>query len=168
MANGWMLNQGKTFDTVNPATGEVLAKIQEGGKADIDKAVKAARKAFETGPWRNKMSAAERARCLYKLADLIEQRVDELAQLETLDNGKPIKEARYFDIPAVAETFRYYAGWATKLEGETINVNNSFFTYTLREPVIWCSWSNYSLEFPYAHIGCKLEIGSSSCLLAIL
>src|ERR1700722_14433243 len=126
---------GKTFDTLNPATGEVLAKIQEGGKADIDKAVKAARKAFEHGPWRHKMTAAERARCLYKLADLIEQRTDELAQLETLDNGKPIKESRYFDIPAVVETFRYYAGWATKLEGETINVNNSFFTYTLREPV---------------------------------
>ena len=65
---------GKTFETLNPATGEVLAKIPEGGKADIDKAVKAARKAFESGPWRNKMSAAERARCLYKLADLIEKR----------------------------------------------------------------------------------------------
>src|SRR3984957_17367411 len=100
---------GKTFDTVNPATGEVLSKIQEGGKADIDKAVKAARKAFETGPWRNKMSAAERARCLYKLADLIEQRADEFAQIETLDNGKPIKESRYVDVPATIETFRYYA-----------------------------------------------------------
>jgi len=126
---------GKTFETLNPATGEVLAKIQEGGKSDIDKAVKAARKAFEHGPWRNKMSSAERARCLYKLADLIEQKADELAQIETLDNGKPIKESRYFDVPAAAETFRYYAGWATKLEGETTNVNTNFFTYTLREPV---------------------------------
>src|ERR1700733_7261052 len=126
---------GKTFETLNPATGEVLAKIQEGGKADIDKAVKAARKAFETGPWRNKMTAAERARCLYKLATLIEQRADEFAQLETLDNGKPIKESRYVDVPATIETFRYYAGWATKLEGETTNVNNNFFTYTLREPI---------------------------------
>ncbi len=126
---------GKTFETLNPATGEVLAKIPEGGKADVDKAVKAARKAFEHGPWRNKMTAAERARCLYKLADLIEQRADEFAQLETLDNGKPIKESRYVDVPATVETFRYYAGWATKLEGETINANNNFFTYTLREPV---------------------------------
>lgn len=126
---------GKTFETLNPATGEVLAKIPEGGKADVDKAVKAARKAFETGPWRNKMTAAERSRCLYKLADLIEQRADEFAQLETLDNGKPIKESRYVDVPSTVETFRYYAGWATKLEGETINANNNFFTYTLREPV---------------------------------
>lgn len=126
---------GKTFDTLNPATGEVLAKIQEGGKADIDKAVKAARKAFESGPWRNKMSAAERAHCLYKLADLIEQNADKLAQLETLDNGKPIKESRYVDVASTIETFRYYAGWATKIEGETINTNNNFFTYTLREPV---------------------------------
>ena len=126
---------GKTFETLNPATGEVLANIPEGGKADIDKAVKAARKAFDYGPWRNKMSAAERARCIYKLADLIEQKAAELAELETLDNGKPIKESRYVDVPATVETFRYYAGWATKLEGETINTNNNFFNYTLREPI---------------------------------
>ncbi len=126
---------GKTFETLNPATGAVLAKIQEGGKADIDKAVKAARKAFDTGPWHNKMSTAERARCLYKLADLIEKHAEELAQLETLDNGKPIKESRHMDVPATIETFRYYSGWSTKIEGETINVNNNFFTYTLREPI---------------------------------
>lgn len=125
---------GKTFETYNPATGEVLAKVAEGSKADIDKAVKAARKAYETGPWR-KMPAHERARLLYKLADAIERRAEEIAQLETLDNGKPIKESRYVDLPQVIETFRYYAGWATKLEGETINVNNNFFNYTLREPV---------------------------------
>ncbi len=126
---------GKTFDTLNPATGEILSTIQEGGKADINKAVKAARQAFESGPWRNKMTAAQRAHCLYKLADLIEKHAKELAQLETLDNGKPIKESTYMDVPAAIETFRYYAGWATKIEGETINVNNNFFTYTLREPV---------------------------------
>ena len=124
----------KTFETINPATGEVLAKIPEAGKADIDKAVKAARKAFESGPWRNKMTAAQRAQCLYKLASLIEQKTEEFAQLETLDNGKPIKESR-FAAPGAANTFRYYAGWATKIEGETINANNNFFTYTLREPV---------------------------------
>jgi acyl-CoA reductase-like NAD-dependent aldehyde dehydrogenase len=125
---------GKSFETRNPATDEVLAKIPEGGKADVDKAVKAARKAFESGPWR-KMTASERGRCLYKLADLIEQRADEFAQLETLDNGKPIKESRFVDVPACVDTFRYYAGWATKIEGETINANSNFFTYTLREPV---------------------------------
>lgn len=125
---------GKTFETRNPATDEVLAKVAEGGKADIDKAVSAARKAFEAGPWR-RMSAAERSRLLYKLADMIEKHADEFAQLETLDNGKPIKESRYVDIPQAVETFRYYAGWVTKLEGETLNVNSNFFNYTLREPV---------------------------------
>jgi len=124
---------GKTFDTLNPANAEVLATIPEGGKADIDKAVNAARKAFEHGPWRKK-TAAERAHCLYKLADLIEERSIEFAQLETLDNGKPLKESR-FAAPTAAGIFRYYAGWATKIEGETINANNSFFTYTLREPI---------------------------------
>lgn len=124
----------KTFDTYNPATDEVIAKVAEGGKADIDKAVKAARKAFDEGPWR-KMSSAERARLLYRLADEIEKRADEFAQLETLDNGKPIRESRYVDVPSAVETFRYYAGWVTKLEGETQNVNPNFFTYTLREPV---------------------------------
>ncbi len=125
---------GKTFETRNPATDEVLVKVAEGGKADIDKAVKAARKAFEEGPWR-KMSAAERARLLFKLADLLEKNAEEFAQLETLDNGKPIKESRYVDLPQAIETFRYYAGWVTKLEGETLNVNSNFFNYTLREPV---------------------------------
>ncbi len=125
----------KSFETLNPATEEVLAKIPEGGKADIDKAVKAARKAFEhDSPWR-KMTTAERAKLMYTLADLIEKNADELAQIETLDNGKPIKESRYVDVPQTVETFRYYAGWATKLEGETLNVNPNFFNYTLREPV---------------------------------
>src|SRR5690348_17858076 len=86
----WVDSQsGKTFETVNPATGDVIANVAEGDKADVDKAVKAARKAFETGPWRRKMSARERGRCIAKLADLIEKNKDELAQLETLDNGKP-------------------------------------------------------------------------------
>lgn len=127
-------DSGKTFETVNPATGEVLAKVAEGGASDVDKAVKAARKAFETGPWR-KMPAAERAKCLLRLADLLEKHTEEFAQLETLDNGKPIRESRYVDLPQAIETFRYYAGWVTKLEGETMNVNSSFFNYTLREPV---------------------------------
>ena len=124
---------GKTFETLNPATEEVLAKVPEGGKEDVDKAVKAARRALD-GPW-GKMATNERARLIYKLADLIEKHADELAQLETLDNGKPITESRYVDVAQTAETYRYYAGWATKLEGETINANSNFFTYTLREPV---------------------------------
>jgi acyl-CoA reductase-like NAD-dependent aldehyde dehydrogenase len=125
---------GKRFETRNPANDEVLTTVAEGGKADIDKAVAAARKAYDEGPWR-KMSAAERARLIYKLADAIEAHADELAQLETLDNGKPIRESRYVDLVQTIETFRYYAGWVTKLEGETTNVNSNFFNYTLREPV---------------------------------
>ncbi len=125
---------GKTFETINPATEEVLCRVAEGGKEDVDLAVKAARRAFETGPWR-KMSTAERARIMLSLADVIEKHADELAQIETLDNGKPITESRYVDVPQTVETFRYYAGFATKLEGETINANSNFFTYTLREPV---------------------------------
>src|SRR6266566_5391959 len=87
---------GKTFQTLNPATGEVIANVAEGDKADVDKAAKAARKAFDKGPWR-KMNARERGRLMYKLADLIEKNFDELAALETLDNGKPISDSRAAD-----------------------------------------------------------------------
>ncbi|MBX9723584.1 MAG: aldehyde dehydrogenase family protein, partial [Candidatus Obscuribacterales bacterium] len=131
----WVASEsGKTFETTNPATEQVLTKVAEGNKADVDKAVKAARKAVEDGPWR-KMAAAQRARLIYKLADEIEKRADEFAELETLDNGKPIKESRWVDVVQTVETFRYYAGWVTKLEGETTKVNNDFFTYTMREPI---------------------------------
>jgi acyl-CoA reductase-like NAD-dependent aldehyde dehydrogenase len=127
---------GKTFDTINPATAEVLTTVAEASAADVDAAVQAARKAFDdpSGPWR-KMSASERGRLLWKIGDLVEQHIDELAELETLDNGKPIFESRYVDMPMVADVFRYYAGWATKLHGETVNINENAFTYTLREPV---------------------------------
>ncbi|CAN5254862.1 aldehyde dehydrogenase DhaS [soil metagenome] len=125
---------GKTFETRNPATDQVIGKVAEGSKADVDKAVKAARKAVEEGPWR-KMSTAQRAKLMFKLADLIEKNADQLAQLETLDNGKPINESKHVDVPQTIETFRYYGGWATKIEGETINANPNMFTYTLREPV---------------------------------
>ncbi|HEY9679779.1 MAG TPA: aldehyde dehydrogenase family protein [Drouetiella sp.] len=125
---------GKTFETRNPANDKVIGKVAEGSKADVDKAVKAARKAVEDGPWR-KMTTAQRAKLMYKLADLIEKNADEMAQLETLDNGKPINESKHIDVPQTIETFRYYGGWATKLEGETINANPNMFTYTLREPV---------------------------------
>jgi len=127
---------GKTFTTPNPATGATLAEVAEGDKADIDKAVVAARRAFE-GKW-SKVSARDRGRMMYKLAQLIEERTPELAALETADNGKPIKETTYVDLPQVAENFEYFAGWATKIEGETIPVPGQMFNYTLREPVGVC------------------------------
>jgi len=125
---------GKTFETLNPATGEVIARVAEGDREDVDRAVRAARKAFEEGPWR-KMNARERGRCLYRLADLIERHFDELAALETLDNGKPISESKSADLPLTIECYRYYAGWADKIEGKTIPINGPFFTYTRHEPV---------------------------------
>ncbi|HLX58042.1 MAG TPA: aldehyde dehydrogenase family protein [Ktedonobacteraceae bacterium] len=126
---------GKTFDTINPSTGSVLAKVAEGDSEDINRAVAAARKAFESGPW-PKLTPSQRGRLLWKLADLIEQHAEELAQLETLDNGKPIRYSRGGDVPLTADHFRYFAGWATKLEGDTIPVSiPNMLTYTLREPV---------------------------------
>jgi aldehyde dehydrogenase (NAD+) len=126
----------KHFDTVNPATGEVLTQIVEASAEDVDRAVQAARSAFDdrSGPWR-KVSASERGRLIWKLADVVDKNIDELAELETLDNGKPIFESRYVDIPMVADVLRYYAGLATKIHGETVNTNETAFTYTLREPV---------------------------------
>lgn len=130
---------GKTFATYNPATGEVLANVAEGDREDIDRAVKAARAAFETGPWSRKMSPAQRAKLIWKLADLIEQHQEEFAQLESLDNGKPLKISRVADVPLTIENMRYYAGWATKIEGNTIPLtlanSSKYLAYTLREPV---------------------------------
>jgi len=127
---------GKTFTTPNPATGETLAEVAEADTADIEKAVAAARRAYE-GKW-SKLSARDRGRLLYKLSQLIEQNADELARLETADNGKPIKESLYVDLPQVVENFEYFAGWATKIEGETIPVPGKMFNYTLREPIGVC------------------------------
>src|SRR6184192_873475 len=131
---------GKTFPTYDPSTGEVLAQVAEGDRADIDLAVKAARKAFDEGPWR-KMTPSERGRLIWKLGDLIDQHLEEFAFLESLDNGKPLTVARAADVPLAAELFRYMAGWATKLEGNTIPLsvpytpNAKYLSYTLREPV---------------------------------
>lgn len=125
---------GKTFETVNPATGEKLADVAEANPEDIDRAVRAAREAFDHGPW-TKMSAAERSRLIYKLADLMETHQLELAQLETLDNGKPIRETSNADIPLAIEHFRYFAGWSTKMVGQTIPVQGAYFNYTRYEPV---------------------------------
>ena len=128
---------GKTFETINPATEEKIADVAEGDAADIDLAVEAARKAFDGGPWR-KTDARDRGRMLNRLADLIEQNIDELAALETLDNGKPIRDARNADLPLVIDCLRYYAGWSDKIHGQTIPVRGNYFTYTKREPVGVC------------------------------
>jgi phenylacetaldehyde dehydrogenase len=137
--NGKWVNSasGKTFPTYNPATGDVLANIAEGDKEDINRAVAAARAAFEHGPWR-KMTPSERGRLIWKLADLVEKHNEEFAQLESLDNGKPVTIARVADVPLTADLFRYMAGWATKIEGNTIPISAhgaKFLAYTLREPV---------------------------------
>jgi aldehyde dehydrogenase (NAD+) len=125
---------GRTFETINPATGQTIAHVAEGEKPDVDKAVAAARRAFEKGPWR-KMSARERGRLLYRLADLIEQNKEELAALESLDNGKPISDSLAADLPLAIDCYRYYAGWADKIEGKTIPISGPYFCYTRHEPV---------------------------------
>src|ERR1700680_4442497 len=136
LIDGQWVDGAKKFDTINPATGEVLTQIAEGSSADVGRRVEAARRALEdrNGPWR-KLSASERGRLIWKLADLLEKNIDEFAELETLDNGKPIFESRYVDMPMVVDVLRYYAGLATKIHGETVNTLETAFTYTLREPV---------------------------------
>ncbi|ASS96847.1 aldehyde dehydrogenase family protein [Peribacillus simplex] len=125
---------GKTFETLDPSNGKVLAVVCEAGPEDVDKAVKAARKAFDNGPWK-KMSASERSRLIYKLADLMEEHKEALAQLDTLDNGKPIGETTNADVPLAIDHFRYYAGWTTKIVGQTIPVAGNYFNYTRHEAV---------------------------------
>jgi aldehyde dehydrogenase (NAD+) len=127
-------DSGKKFPTLNPATGEVICQVAEGDRADVDKAVKAARKAFEEGPW-PKMNASDRGRLLHRLADLLEQNKEELATLETLDNGKPYSDSLNIDLPMSIKCYRYYAGWADKIHGKTIPVDGNFFCYTRHEPV---------------------------------
>src|SRR5205823_5754671 len=125
--------EGSHFDTVNPATGAVLASVAAGTAADVDRAVKAARQALEAGPWAA-MDAADRGKLLFDLADLVERDSEELAALESLNCGKTITDA-VGDLQGVVNTLRYYAGWADKIEGRTIPVRGSFLSYTLREPV---------------------------------
>jgi len=129
---------GATFNTINPATGAVLTQVAEGRAEDIDLAVRAARIAYDTGPWTRKMAAADRARILWKISDLLLANVEELAELEALDSGKPVTENARIDIPMGADCFQYYAGWATKVTGETIPVRGPFLNYTLREPLGVC------------------------------
>lgn len=133
--NQWMeAASGKTFPTINPSTGDVICQVAEADQRDVDRAVTAARLAFERGPWR-RMSASERGRMLLKLADLIERNAEELARLESLDNGKPYKVALTADLPLTVACYRYYAGWADKIQGKTIPISGDYFCYTRPEPV---------------------------------
>ena len=131
---------GKTFEVVNPATEEVIAHVAEGDKEDIDLAVKAARQAFESGPW-SAITPSERGRMVSKIGDLILDNLDELAELESLDNGKPVTVARVADVPLAADIFHYMSGWATKIQGDTIALSvpytpgAQYHSYTLREPI---------------------------------
>jgi phenylacetaldehyde dehydrogenase len=128
---------GKTFSTFDPATGEVLAEVAEGDREDVDRAVRAARAAFDGGPW-PAMAPSERGRLLWALADLLERHTEEFAQLETLDNGKPLTVSRAADVPLAVDLLRYMAGWATKIEGATLPISapgGPYLAYTLREPV---------------------------------
>ena len=128
---------GNTFATINPATEEKIADVAEGTAEDVDIAVRAARRAFEDSDW-SRMDARDRGRLLNRLADLIEENAEELAALETLDNGKPIRDSQAADVPLVIDCLRYYAGWADKIQGDTIPVRGEFFTYTRREPLGVC------------------------------
>ena len=125
----------KHFETINPATGDVLTKVAEADAADVDLAVKAARKAFHLKSHWRRMSASERGKLLNRLADLIEKHQDELATLESLDNGKPRHIALAADLPLTIACYRYYAGWADKIQGKTIPIAGDYFCYTRHEPV---------------------------------
>lgn len=133
--NRWVdADSGKTFSPVNPSTGEEICEIAEADASDVNKAVKAAREAFEEGPWR-KTNASDRGKMLHRLADLIEKNADELAALESLDNGKPVSVAKAVDVAASAGCYRYFAGWADKVHGKTIPIDGDYFCYTRHEPV---------------------------------
>lgn len=157
---------GKKFEVVNPATEEVLARVSEAQKEDIDLAVKAARQAFEEGEWRT-ITAAERSHLIYKFADLIEQNREELAQLESLDNGKPYSVALTDDIDGTVEHFRYYAGWATKVLGQTVPISQDYLNYTEHEPVGVVGqiipW-NFPLSMASWKLGAALATGCTSVI----
>jgi phenylacetaldehyde dehydrogenase len=128
---------GKTFPVYNPATGEVVAQVPEAETEDVDRAVIAARRAFDEGPWTRKMSTSERGQLLWKLADLLQANLEEFAEIESLDNGKPLSVARVADVPLAVDMFRYMAGWATKITGSTLSFSTpgAFHSYTMREPI---------------------------------
>lgn len=153
----------KTFPTVSPSTGEVICQVAEGNKEDVDKALMAARAAFQLGsPWR-RVDASDGGRPLYRLADLMERDRTYLAALETLDNGKPYVIAYLVDLDMVLKCFRYYAGWADKYHGKTFPMNGDFFSYTRHEPVGVCGqiipW-NFLLLMPAWKLDPALATGN--------
>ena len=162
MESGSRRPQGKPFPTYNPATGEVLAQVAEGDREDIDRAVKAARKAFESGAWADDDGLAA-GRLIWKLGDLIEEHLEEFAQLESLDNGKPLSVARVADVPLAVDLFHYMAGWATKIEGNTIPISARRSTKVLRVHAARARRSggtDHPLEFSAADGG--VEAGSGA------
>jgi aldehyde dehydrogenase (NAD+) len=167
IAGRWVESaSGKTFASVNPADGSDLAQVAEGDAEDVDRAAKAARKAFDEGPW-PRMAPAERERLLLRVAELIERNAKELAQLETLDNGKSLLETENVDIPQAAATFRYYAGWVNKITGDTSASDPEYFHFTLREPVGVCGqiipW-NFPLLMAAWKLGPALACGNTVIL----
>ncbi|MBV8430053.1 MAG: aldehyde dehydrogenase family protein, partial [Solirubrobacterales bacterium] len=158
---------GRSFETLDPATGQPIAQIAQGGAEDVDRAVRAARQALEAGPWQ-KASAAERARLIYRLADLIEQNADELAELESLDNGKPVKLARIVDVSQTVAWLRYFAGWAERIRGDVIPVRQpEMHCYTRKEPVGVCGqiipW-NFPMMMAAWKLGPALSAGCTVVL----
>src|SRR6516162_7329152 len=136
LINGQWQEGAKTFDSINPASGDVLSQVAEASAEDVDLAVSAARTSLDdrNSPWR-KTSASGRGNLIWRLADLVAKNIEELAEIETIDNGKPIWESRHVDMPMVVDVLRYFAGLATKIQGETVNTYETAFTYTLREPI---------------------------------
>ena len=159
-------DSGQTFTSINPSTAEPLAEVAEGGEVDVDRAVRAAREAFEAGQW-NVMDQRARARLLHAIADRLEERADDLARLETMDNGKPLREARMFDIKESIECFRYYAGWADKIYGDVIPLPGPYLNYTRREPIGVCGaiipW-NYPLQMAAWKVAPALACGNTVVL----
>jgi aldehyde dehydrogenase (NAD+) len=152
---------GQTFDVLNPATEEKIAEVYEAGEEDVNTAVAAARRAFDVGEW-TKMDAASRSHLIYKFADLLEEHREELAQLETLDNGKPYAIALADDVDGTVQHFRYYAGWATKITGKTVQVSPDYLNYILHEPVGVVGqiipW-NFPLAMAAWKLGAALAVG---------
>ncbi|MCK6483537.1 MAG: aldehyde dehydrogenase family protein [Phycisphaerae bacterium] len=166
--NEWVnAESGKTFETINPATGDVICQVAESDAADVKKAVKAARAAFDSGSKWRKMPASKRGALINRLADLIEQNADELARLESLDNGKPYAVAKAADLPLTVACYRYYAGWTDKIHGKTIPINGPYFCYTRHEPVGVCGqiipW-NFPLLMQAWKLGPALAAGCTIIL----
>lgn len=165
--NEWVESaSAKRFETINPATGEVICNVAEADAADVDRAVAAARKAFTSGDW-PKMPPTQRGELLHKLADLIEQHKEGLAQLETLDNGKPLNESLNADLPFAIAMYRYYADWADKIQGDTIPLGDPYFCYTRREPIGVCGqiipW-NFPLDMVANKLAPALATGNTVVL----